>query len=782
MTSRRRWRVPEVIQTSAMDCGPATLKCLLQGYSVHASYDRLREACQTDVDGTTIDTLEEIAVSLGLEAEQILLPTDHLLLSDANALPCVAVTRLPSHELHFVVIWRQYGPLIEVMDPAMGRRWITRASLLAELYQHTMPVPAADWREWAISHEFMTPLKQRIRRLGIAEPVSADLIARALADPGWQRLGELDALVRLADALHGSGALKTGGAANRLITGLSGASLPPEMDALLEPYRHVRGAPEGADAGQLVIRGAVVIRCLGVQTDSVDHSALTPELSAALSEPPARPLRTLWRLLGDDRWAILLAALFASVAATSVLLLEGLLFFSFLDIGNQLVLPEHRAIASLVLLAVLISALCLESSLGALLWRMGRHLEMRMRSLVQEKLPSFPDRYFRSRLTADMAERAHRTSALRELPDLAGQALRAALELLLTAAGLVWLDGVFLWACVAVSLAFLVPACALPMLKGQDLKWGTHGGALARFHLDSLLGMIPVRAHGAQTSFRLVHEERLVDWARAGARLAQLAMWLNIVQWTIGLTLIAWLLSRHSGARDYPAALLLLYWGVKIPLLSHELTALARRYPTMHTLTLRLLEPLAAATTDLASGAAAGAPSPPGRRGVAIRLEGVDVRSGGHDVLRNLSVHIGAGEHVAIVGPSGAGKSSLLGLFLGWHVPVAGTCEVDGEAPAGEALARLRRNTAWVDPAVHLWNRSLYENLQYGSDGNDARFAANLAAADLTGLLQHLGQGLQTPLGEGGTLLSGGEGQRVRSTAGARARNMVGGHAAAGDT
>jgi len=63
---------------------------------------------------------------------------------------------------------------------------------------------------------------------------------------------------------------------------------------------------------------------------------------------------------------------------------------------------------------------------------------------------------------------------------------------------------------------------------------------------------------------------------------------------------------------------------------------------------------------------------------------------------------------------------------------------------------------------VHLWNRSLYENLQYGSDGNDARFAANLAAADLTGLLQHLGQGLQTPLGEGGTLLSGGEGQRVR--------------------
>jgi len=42
-------------------------------------YGRLREACQTDVDGTSIDTLEAIAVQLGLEAEQVMLPVDHLL-------------------------------------------------------------------------------------------------------------------------------------------------------------------------------------------------------------------------------------------------------------------------------------------------------------------------------------------------------------------------------------------------------------------------------------------------------------------------------------------------------------------------------------------------------------------------------------------------------------------------------------------------------------------------------------------------------------------------------
>ena len=59
----------EVVQTSAMDCGPAALKCLLDGFGIHVSYGRLREACQTDVDGTCIDTIEETAVQLGLEAE-----------------------------------------------------------------------------------------------------------------------------------------------------------------------------------------------------------------------------------------------------------------------------------------------------------------------------------------------------------------------------------------------------------------------------------------------------------------------------------------------------------------------------------------------------------------------------------------------------------------------------------------------------------------------------------------------------------------------------------------
>jgi ATP-binding cassette subfamily B protein len=77
-------------------------------------------------------------------------------------------------------------------------------------------------------------------------------------------------------------------------------------------------------------------------------------------------------------------------------------------------------------------------------------------------------------------------------------------------------------------------------------------------------------------------------------------------------------------------------------------------------------------------------------------------------------------------------------------------------------LDRLRRETAWVDPQVHLWNRGLFENLRYGAESSAANMDATLEAADLHGVLKKLPDGLQTPLGGGGALVSGGEGQRVR--------------------
>src|SRR6476660_6624717 len=162
---RRRFLAPEVIQTSAMDCGPAALKCLLEGFGVPVSYGRLREACQTSVDGTSIDTLESLALTVGLDAEQVMMPVDHLLLAESEALPAIVVMRLPSGLMHFVVVWSVHGGWVQVMDPARGRRWVRREAFLRDVYEHTMAVPAAAFREWAASEAFLGPLGRRARAL-----------------------------------------------------------------------------------------------------------------------------------------------------------------------------------------------------------------------------------------------------------------------------------------------------------------------------------------------------------------------------------------------------------------------------------------------------------------------------------------------------------------------------------------------------------------------------------------------------------------------------------------
>jgi ABC-type bacteriocin/lantibiotic exporter with double-glycine peptidase domain len=175
-----------------MDCGPASLKAMLEGWGIPVSYGRLREACQTDVDGTSIDTLEEIGGQLGLVTEQIMVPVDHVLLSSARTLPAIVVVMHPSGVTHFVIVWRKHEQFVQLMDPAIGRRWVSCGRFLDELYVHTLAVSADDWRDWAGSAEFLGPLHQRLAQLGIAAHIRARLIGDALTDGSWRGLAALD--------------------------------------------------------------------------------------------------------------------------------------------------------------------------------------------------------------------------------------------------------------------------------------------------------------------------------------------------------------------------------------------------------------------------------------------------------------------------------------------------------------------------------------------------------------------------------------------------------------
>ncbi|GAA3300435.1 ATP-binding cassette domain-containing protein [Dactylosporangium vinaceum] len=75
-------------------------------------------------------------------------------------------------------------------------------------------------------------------------------------------------------------------------------------------------------------------------------------------------------------------------------------------------------------------------------------------------------------------------------------------------------------------------------------------------------------------------------------------------------------------------------------------------------------------------------------RGLAIDLDGVTVVRKGNTLLDDVSLHVGAGEVVAVVGPSGAGKSSLVKVLLGEHQPDRGVVRIGGAEAAGRHQVR----------------------------------------------------------------------------------------------
>ncbi len=742
MKARARFVVPEVVQTSNMDCGPAALKSLLEGFGIHAHYGRLREACQTDVDGTSIDTIEEAANELGLEAEQIVVPADHVLLEEARALPAIAVVVLPTGVTHFVIVWRRHGPFVQLMDPATGRRWVRAARFLSDLYVHRMVVPAEDWRAYAGSEDFLKPLRRRLEALEIH-----DSGIGAADDPSWHSLAALDAGVRMVESLAAAGAIRRGAEADRVLQ-----EFVADSSAIPEHYWSVRPSEE---EGQVVLRGAVLVRALGRrdQEGAERRTPASPELAAALQQPPTRPGRELLRLLRADGAFVPAVVTAALALASGGVIVEAVLLRG---------LIQARSLGALgVVVALSSGLLLLEIPVTASLLGMGRRLEVRLREAFLRKIPRLGDRYFQSRLKSDLAERSHGIHLIRRLPELAGQMLRYIFEIVFTTAGIIWLDPASAPVALLCALAAVaIPLASQPLLMERDLRFRTHAGALSHFYLDALLGLVAIHTHGGQPAVRREHESRLVEWARAGLSLQRAVISLETVQFLAGFGLAIWLLAAHLGrAGESGAVLLLVYWALNLPALGQEVALIAWQYPSYRNTTLRLLEPLGAleqavpkaALTDETAG------------GAGIVFENVSVTAAGHTILRDIQLSIRPGEHVAIVGASGAGKSSLVGLLLGWHRAASGCVLVDGAELDNARIEQLRPHIAWVDPAVQLWNRPLLENLRYGlSDGGRVPLEDVIEAAELRRVLDRLPDGLKTPLGEGGGLVSGGEGQRVR--------------------
>jgi ATP-binding cassette subfamily B protein len=130
--------------------------------------------------------------------------------------------------------------------------------------------------------------------------------------------------------------------------------------------------------------------------------------------------------------------------------------------------------------------------------------------------------------------------------------------------------------------------------------------------------------------------------------------------------------------------------------------------------------------------------------------------------LKNIQLHIKAGEKIAIIGKTGSGKSSFAELLLRMNDVSEGEILFDGMRVKNLNLGRLREQIGYVPQDVFLFSDSLKQNITFGKpDASDAEIEKAIFDASLTDEIKTFPDGLNTILGERGITLSGGQKQRV---------------------
>ena len=132
------------------------------------------------------------------------------------------------------------------------------------------------------------------------------------------------------------------------------------------------------------------------------------------------------------------------------------------------------------------------------------------------------------------------------------------------------------------------------------------------------------------------------------------------------------------------------------------------------------------------------------------------------DILKYFNLKIESGSFVSVIGPSGIGKSTLFSLLFRFADPKSGSIRIHGEDISDIKLNSLRGEIAIVSQQTFLFNDTILYNLQYANPKASFEEIVEVCKkVRLHNLISDLPQGYNSPIGEGGASLSGGEKQRV---------------------
>ncbi|WP_336803163.1 heme ABC transporter ATP-binding protein/permease CydC [Erwinia aphidicola] len=310
-----------------------------------------------------------------------------------------------------------------------------------------------------------------------------------------------------------------------------------------------------------------------------------------------------------------------------------------------------------------------------------------------------------------------------------------------------------------VALPPLFYRAGLPV--GADLTRlrGEYRSGLTRW----LQGQAELSLYGAAQRFRDAMDATEQAWLSAQQRQASLtglSQGLVMLMGGIAVTLMLWLSAAGIGGDPYPGAYIALFVfcalsafealgpvGTAFQHLGHVIASAQR--------VTQIIEQRPAVTFRQATTQASGQ--------AALTLSNISFGYADNAPLaiRDLSLDITPGEHIALLGRTGCGKSTLLQLLTRAWDPQHGTIQLNGQPLDQYSEADLRARTSVVTQRVHLFSSTLRDNLLLAApDASDEQLSAALQQVGLEKLLEN-NQGLDAWLGEGGRQLSGGELRRL---------------------
>jgi subfamily B ATP-binding cassette protein HlyB/CyaB len=505
-----------------------------------------------------------------------------------------------------------------------------------------------------------------------------------------------------------------------------------------------------------------------------DGQLILVKSEAAISNGPSR-FDFTWFIPAVIKYRKLLGEV---LMVSFVLQLFSLITPLFFQVVMDKVLVHHGMTTLDVIAVGLTVVMLFESGLSGLRSYVFSHtasrIDVELGSKLFRHLITLPLSYFQSRRVGDSVARVRELEHIRSF--ITGNAITLLLDVLFSVVFIAvmlnysgWLTLIVL---VSLPLYILVSVFITPALRVRLNDSFARGAENQAFLVETVNGIDTLKSMAVEPQITRKWDNQLAGYVAAGFKTQTLSTIANEAVSLIGkLVTVAtlWL-----GARLVIEGQLSVGQLVAFNMLAGRVAQPIMRLAQLWTnfqqtgVSIQRLGDILNTRTELSQATRSSLPPIKGE----IEFDQVHFRyrPDGSEILRGISLKIGAGEIVGIVGRSGSGKSTLTRLLQRLYVPERGRVLIDGMDLALADVSSLRRQIGVVLQDNMLFNRSIRENIALSDAG--APIDMVIAVAKLAGaheFILELPEGYDTMVGEHGTSLSGGQRQRI-----AIARALIG--------